>query len=411
MKRLNENKIDKLFKDGLSAPKGDVSFNEADWVAMEKMLDKKTGKKAVLLRFIYFTSGIAALLLLAYALFWLPKKEAAGKNRQNIGRHHQTPKPYNGQSVQPGKVPATELTASNQSNTGRVTRVPDASAKSFFPLSAARRGHYIVGKSTLVNSLPPASIDTAANLMAATNVQSQIDSGAAIVEQASADSNQIQKKPEEQPNPTKTPKLKINNGFKPVMSLAIVGAPDVNGVSSLSGGKVGANVGLQLSVQLLPKLSITTGVGYAVKRYSATAGQYESNYRSYTPISYIDANCKVLDVPLNVNYQLYKKGNNALQVGTGLSSYWMLRENYEFEYTNNVPSFYINVANQNKHLLGVLNLNVTYQRRLGNGISAIVQPYYKIPLTGIGNGRVNLQSAGVALGVGWNMHQLFKKPK
>jgi len=100
-----------------------------------------------------------------------------------------------------------------------------------------------------------------------------------------------------------------------------------------------------------------------------------------------------------------------LQLGTGLSSYWMLRENYEFEYANNAPSFYINVANQNRHLLGVLNFNATYQRQLGHGINALVQPYYKVPLTGIGNGRVNLRSAGVAFGVGINMNQLFRKPK
>ena len=409
MKRLNENKIDKLFKDGLSGPKEEVSFNEADWVAMEKMLDKKSGKNTVLFRLMYYTSGIAALLLLAYALFWLPHKNNEDKRRQKVAKNQELKKQHNGQSEQPGKVPAMELAASNH-NIGRVKMAPVAAGKSFFSLSAARNGRYVVEKDSEQSLASLSSNDTAVNLLALGSIQSQIDSGIVVAKQPLVDSSQLQEMPG-QPLPVRAPKLKIYNGFKPVLSLAIVGAPDVNGVSSLNGAKAGANLGIQLSVQLLPKLSITTGVAYAVKRYSASAGQYESNYQSSTPITYIDANCKVLDVPLNVNYQLYKKGNNALHLGTGLSSYWMLRENYEFEYANNVPSFYINVANQNRHLLGVLNFNATYQRHLGNGINAIFQPYYKVPLTGIGNGRVSLRSAGVAFGVGVNMNQLFRKPK
>ncbi|WP_342644360.1 hypothetical protein [Mucilaginibacter sp. CSA2-8R] len=409
MKRLNENKIDKLFKDGVSDPKDDGLFNEADWESMEKMLDKKSGKKAVLFRIMYYTSGIAALLLLVYALFWLPKKESETKVKQNIAKHNETLKQDNGQSVQPGKVPAVELAASSHYR-GRVNQVPVAAGKSFFSLSAAQKGRYIVNKVSPQKEIKSLPNDTATSLLASANIQSQIDSSALTANQVLVDSSQLTEKPK-QPRPAKITRLKSLSGFKPVLTLALVGSPDVNGVSSVSGGKVGANVGVQLSLQLLPKLSITTGMAYAVKRYSATAGQYESNFNSSRPITYIDANCKVLDVPVNVNYQLYKKGSNALQLGTGLSSYWMLRENYEFEYANNSPSFYLNVANENKHILSVLNLNVTYQHRLTNGISAIVQPYYKIPLTGIGNGRVNLQSAGVAFGVGWNMNQLFRKPK
>lgn len=409
MKRLNENKIDKLFKDGLAGRKEDVLFNEADWDAMEKMLDKKSGKKAVLLRFTYYTSGIAALLLLAYALFWLPKKESEENHRQKVAKDIRNQKQNNGQSEQPGKVHATELTASNR-NIGRVEKVPVAAGKSFFPLSAAQNGRYIVNKKTKQVPTDVPFGDTTVNLLAVGATQAQIDSSVVLAQQAPADSNQVSAKPE-QPHLIKVFKSKPNNGFRPVLSIAVMGAPDVNGVNSLSGGKVGANLGIQMSVQLLPKLSLSTGLAYAVKRYSATAGQYQSNFRSSTPVTYIDADCKVLDVPLNVNYQLYKKGNNTLQLGSGLSSYWMLRENYEFEYANNVPSFYINVANQNKHLLSILNLNATYQRRLSNGVNAIVQPYYKIPLTGIGNGRVNLRSAGVAFGVGVNMNHLFRKPK
>ena len=58
--------------------------------------------------------------------------------------------------------------------------------------------------------------------------------------------------------------------------------------------------------------------------------------------------------------------------------------------------------------MGVLNLNATYQREVSSKFGVAVQPYFKVPLTGIGYGQVNLKSAGVAVGVTWNINTRIK---
>jgi cytoskeletal protein RodZ len=70
MKEKNENKLDQLFKDGLSGPGDHFAFREEDWDSMEQLLDKKSGKKAGFVRIMYYASGIAALLLLAAGLYF-----------------------------------------------------------------------------------------------------------------------------------------------------------------------------------------------------------------------------------------------------------------------------------------------------------------------------------------------------
>jgi hypothetical protein len=118
----------------------------------------------------------------------------------------------------------------------------------------------------------------------------------------------------------------------------------------------------------------------------------------------------VLDIPLNVGYQVYNKGANKFSLGTGLSSYFMLRENYTYNYASGSPDgpTNYNIRNQNKHILGVLNLNATYQREISSKFGVGIQPYLKLPLTGIGYGEVNLKSAGVAVGVTWNINTGIK---
>jgi hypothetical protein len=186
--------------------------------------------------------------------------------------------------------------------------------------------------------------------------------------------------------------------------LSVLTAPDLNGVgSSFSNTQVGSTSGLMLSVGLTHRLTVSTGALYAKKPYSADFSQYTTAYPFKSQPSNVYADCRVLDIPINIDYRLYSKGRNMIAVGTGLSSYFMLRENYRFDYGNTPgkASTNFDIKNQNQHILGVLNLNATYQRRINEKFGLNVQPYMKLPLTNIGYGRVDLQSTGVAVGVSW----------
>lgn len=92
----------------------------------------------------------------------------------------------------------------------------------------------------------------------------------------------------------------------------------------------------------------------------------------------------------------------------GLSSYLMLKEKYDLEYKSynyggNAYGNSLEVQNKNKHYLNIVNLGIGYERVLTDRLSLQVEPYLKLPLSGIGEGNITLKSAGAFVGLkyGW----------
>ena len=203
--------------------------------------------------------------------------------------------------------------------------------------------------------------------------------------------------------------------FKPGLSFSIFAGPDINGVNNLRNTGNGLSGGVALTYQIVPRLSISAGVAYAKKLYSTEFANYKPN-TSYTfPAnpSLVDADCRVLDLPVNINYRVWKKKSNAIQVTAGLSSYLMLKEEYYFDYKYNTqggPSHY-ETRNKNKHYLGVVNLSAGYEKALSKDLSVGVSPYLKLPITDIGYGNVRLESAGITTNLRFNLGGLKANKK
>jgi hypothetical protein len=407
MKKLNDNHLDKLFRDGLTDPEAPVNYREADWKDMAKLLDGESGKKAGFLRMGYFLSGIAALFLLAFGLFFLINNEHSDilrhkSSQGNVvikrGSNHDVIK--FGSTLKPLAKPGKDLLYLKEGIPQQVLSVPG--------YAVIPAPHYPALKSftdTLRSDLPLIPADHI-NVLATTALPDSVVQMHAL--QQAPDSVGIETQVSQTPERNKN---KADKGV-PAFALTLLGAPDLNTVNSLNGAQMGGNVSLQLSVKLTQKLSITTGAAYAIKPYQSSFAQYNMNYSPAVQPSNVAANCQVLDIPLNINYQLYAKGSNSLMLGTGLSSYFMLKEKYRFDYTESsgISAYSLVYAGKNQHVFGVLNLNATYQRKINSKFSAVVQPYFKVPLTGIGNGQVSLKSTGIAVGLNWNIN-LLKKPK
>jgi hypothetical protein len=409
MKRLNENKLDQLFKDGITGSAVPDTFRKEDWAAMKKMLDARSGKKSGLIKLIYYTTGIAAVLLVALGIFLFNKADKVKDNNRKLTvKHKKAYEKHNGQFNQHLKKADPTLVPGNKGLTAGHLRIKPSTYYTTAPAdNTARYNNYKFVPDT-APKLPKANAD--ANVLAATKLNPAVDTVTAA--QALADSRidtTVIPANVQQPD-KKLIKPIVKN--RPAFTLSIIAAPDVNGVSTFSNGRVGTNIGLQLSIRITEKLSINTGAAYAVKPYQAGANQYTFAIERPVQPTEVTANCKVLDIPININYQFYSRGKNSVSFGTGLSSYFMLKENYTFDYGSysGLMPYDINIAGKNQHVFGVLNLNATYQRKINSSFSLIAQPYMKLPLTGIGNGQVNLRSTGVALGFSWNINTL-RKPK
>jgi len=161
-----------------------------------------------------------------------------------------------------------------------------------------------------------------------------------------------------------------------------------------------------LTLKLASNWSFSTGGIYARKLYQTGFNNYNPSkniWTEYYPNS-VSADCRVLDIPMNINYTLLSRKNYTVSLGTGISSYIMLREDYRFTYaeTNSNNPLAYHAVNENKHWLSVLNLQASFEQRLNQRLSFSLQPYLKIPLTNIGFAGVKLQSLGMAANLSWN---------
>ena len=192
---------------------------------------------------------------------------------------------------------------------------------------------------------------------------------------------------------------------QPRFWLGLVVAPDVSTVKLTQVQAPLPNLGLTLDYRLGPRLRLSTGLLRSAKRYSARREDYD--WGAAAPRTYqrnfedVDAACTVLDVPLNLRYDLLTRPRYRLVGSAGLSSFFMQRERYTYAYLeNSLPRRWErNVVNENRHLLSILNLSLGYEGRLSDHWRFQAEPYLKLPLAGVGAGKVRLTSAGVFVGV------------
>ena len=194
---------------------------------------------------------------------------------------------------------------------------------------------------------------------------------------------------------------------EPRFYVALVGAPDVSTVKFFSIEKPMANVGLVLEYRLTSRLRVNTGLLRADKQYTARREDYDfgaNTARVYQrDFTDVEGSCTVFDVPLNLRYDLLVRPRYRVFGSAGLSSFFMQHEDYSYEYPNpstGVPSYWTGSAtNQNRHYFSILNLSAGYERALSSRWSLQAEPYLKLPLAGVGTGKIRLTSAGVFLGV------------
>jgi hypothetical protein len=406
-----DNELDDLFKRNLEDPVNKAPFNEGDWDAFEQMLDKPK-KRSGLVYWWPLLTGMAALLLLFFGWRMLeqPQTEQAPVSSPKSELTVSAPKKAkdtvnHAQQTQAGQVKKVAVPESFAVNPVKIKKAPAFSKQvsSVVPttttdtnLSKSQKAStaYIAG-----NKQPPA--EKTAPVLTRPQAVEKVASN--IV--AKADSSPTS------PKPNKTSVARVKKGFRPQFALSVLAAPDLNGVGSFQQGKVGTNEGLLFSAGISKKLTISTGVIYSVKPYlTAFNNNYGTSAQQYGNPVNVTADCRMLDIPLNINYQLYHKHQNQISVGTGLSSYIMLHQSYKFNYADTYtgsPAGYT-VQGTGKYFFGVLNLNATYQHQVNSKFGISLQPYLKLPLTNIGYNQVRLQTTGIALGVTWNINSLSK---
>ncbi|NQX43041.1 hypothetical protein SAMN05421820_11490 [Pedobacter steynii] len=210
-----------------------------------------------------------------------------------------------------------------------------------------------------------------------------------------------------QKNTAVSPKKKVTFKKRVPMSLALSAGPEFNSAGALIGGKGGFSAGLTFSLGIAKNFKLQTGLKYSAKDYATDSYAYRiRNPKIQGLISGIDASCVVLEIPVIASYTVMEDRKRSIDLNVGLSSYLMLKEDYTFKYTpaSGISNRLIEKTNANQHLLSVVDLSATYFIKLKTEKFKIgVEPFVKIPLTGVGEGRVNLKSSGISLKIRYDL--------
>jgi hypothetical protein len=205
----------------------------------------------------------------------------------------------------------------------------------------------------------------------------------------------------EQQAKKKTGKNKTNGFF----AFSLSGGPDVSKAGSSDLSKVDWSYGAGISYTL-KKFTLRSGFYIAQKIYSADAKDYKLEYTLPPNIKLlnVDANCKVYEIPLSLAYNFASGKNSNWYASLGFSSYLMKSEKYQNWYknttTNTTYPRSFQYSSKNNHYFSVLDLSAGYTYKINKTFSLSAEPYLKLPLQGIGEGKVHLNSAGVLFSLG-----------
>ena len=389
--------MDQFFRESLESP--DLSYKEEDWQGLETLLEKSRNRNLIAWRLL---GGIAAGLLIFLSI-WLFLPDSTSEEQNYNAKSGKNKNEGQVKEIKP--APSTESPKSKEMT---LTEIPKKDIpvlnKVFEPDLIAN----FPSENRATQRTDFTDIEYATTLNANNRGQLNIDPVKMISIDEVFPFTVIGVIPEP------FQKKSTNNYRRTSLSFAV--SPDLNSAEQFNKSSFGGSFGIGAGYRVNKLLSLSTGVYYSKKTYYANPGSYKSSAAPFNYAKYaksIDADCRVLDVPLNFNFNLFNKPKQSIFVSAGLSSYFMLKEKYTFirktsgGYPNTGPEPSYTIDNKNNHIFSVLNLAAGVSKSIGNNSDFVIQPYVKLPLTGIGQGKTNLQSVGVAFQLNY---KFLKKP-
>ena len=182
----------------------------------------------------------------------------------------------------------------------------------------------------------------------------------------------------------------------------IISAVDLSSVHFQS-AKPGATMGFLIGYSLNKKWSLESGLLWDTKRVYDNGSYF--NPPGYTPtngitIIAVNGKARLYELPVNIKYTIIS-GKHNLFATSGISSYLMRSENYDYEYTQNSQPGghnYLNYTNETKDWFSVASFGIGYTHKIGGNGSIRIEPYLKLPIKNIGTGNMPIMSSGLNIG-------------
>ena len=385
------------------------------WNDMHSILDKKMPQKKERRRFILWFLSSNGLLLLTIGLavitgslfFFLSAKESSSVTIKKLPSSQEPNKHIEGGLAKVSEESRENIITAKESNQKNKNNVSATTA------SINSIDHLITNNSTRRQKVKQSKKYTTKGQYnqpteAVTKVNTNFDIAPVNVESIhhsliETDINEEKRSlsPQLEPVASKVKLNTTNNNTKGFYAGILCGV-DISSIhfqSAKSGGTMGFIIGYAFN----EKWSIESGLLWDTKRVYDDGTYF--NPPGYTPtngvtITSVNGKSRLYELPVNMKYTIISGKHNLFAI-TGISSYLMRSENYDYEYTqNNQPGGhnYLSYTNQTKNWFSVANFSIGYTHKLGAMGSIRLEPYLKLPLTNLGTANMPIMSTGLNIG-------------
>lgn len=192
----------------------------------------------------------------------------------------------------------------------------------------------------------------------------------------------------------------LSSTIRNILNLGVVLGGESSTVNKGNLSRLNWRIGGQVEYRFARKWSTSIGANFIKKRYAANGTSYSPPMGFWDggiPPQTIDADCNILETPINISFFSKKYSENGFYTSLGLTSFFMLREQYDYFYNlpspDQIPSWV--GKNKNRHWWSIGEFSIGYQKFLSYRSSVQIAPYLQVPLKGVGHGKVKLWSVGM----------------
>ncbi|MEX6688653.1 outer membrane beta-barrel protein [Danxiaibacter flavus] len=184
--------------------------------------------------------------------------------------------------------------------------------------------------------------------------------------------------------------------------LSIIGGPDFSTIKGQN-VDVGYSIGLLVGYRFAKKFSAEAGLLWDKKSYYSDGKYFKTNkinLPDYVTILNVDGNCKMIEIPVNVRYDFATRKKGSWYVTAGSSTYLMKKEDYNYDYKryNTAYTGYKEYSNSANNWFSIINISAGYEKKIGKTSAIRLEPYIKIPASGVGIGSMPITSFGIYAG-------------
>jgi hypothetical protein len=181
--------------------------------------------------------------------------------------------------------------------------------------------------------------------------------------------------------------------------------PSFNQVKSQGLKKTGYDIGILSGYKMNNKLSIEAALLFEKKYYFSSGKYFDMKKASATmptgmKVLSLEGSCTVFEIPFKVKYNLPAPNSQHFFATAGISTYIITGENNKYLAVVNGTQQSIsgNYNSTSRYLAAAFNVSLGYEGKIGTSTHIRIEPYFQIPLRGIGVGSLPVMTTGLHIG-------------